>query len=70
MVEWRPLTAQQLAEFEEWRTWVDRVLNSSEFLKSTPKPIEDLSTMPENVQKCMEKAKVAYNKLHAERLTL
>ena len=66
MVKWRPLNPQQIAEFEEWRPWVDRVLNSSGFLKSTPNPIEDLSTMPENVQVCMEKAKVAYT----ERLTL
>ena len=68
MVKWRALTDEQRAQFEEWRPWVDRVLESEGFLKSTQKPIEDLSTMPENVLKCMEKATRAYNKLYSKRL--
>ena len=66
MVKWRKLTPEQLALFEEWRPWIDRGLESDGFLKSTPKPIEDLSTMPENVRKCMEKAIKAYKKLYSK----
>lgn len=68
MVNWRPLTPEQFAQFEEWTPWVGTVLESTGFLKSTPRPIKDLSTLPEDVQKCMNNAMRPYNNLHAKRL--
>ncbi len=68
MVNWRPLSSETAAEWEPWRNWVGTAMGTSGFLKSTPKPIEDLTTLPEEVQRCMEEAMVPYTKLHAKRL--
>ncbi len=67
MINWRPLTEEQLEQFKPWGDWVKEATNSDRFLQSTPSPVDN-SMLPEEVKICIQEAMPYYEKLYALRL--
>ena len=58
---------EQLKEFTYLEQWTTTSQNSTEFLKSTPKPME-ISDLPEEVKKFIDEQTPHYNKMREMRL--
>ena len=68
MINWRPLTEEQLKQFEPLGDWVETAKNTDRFLQSSHSQLDN-SMLPEEVKICIQEAMIHYEKLYALRLS-
>ncbi len=68
MINWKPLTPEQFAEFKEWQEWCKTAIESTGIRKRTPSNLPDIHELPPDIQQCFKDNMPYYEKLYAMRL--
>ena len=68
MLNWKPLTEENMEEFKEWVPFVKAMLESNCLAQKFPSELADTSALPSEVQKAIHDAIPFYQKLYSLRI--